>query len=284
MSEFIFSKLLDKVSDASANINEYFNNFDTYNANIYNILDRLPKHNIVFYIFIVLIIFNLIRPYEIKLNHILTFLICILLIYYLINKDYFNANKFILSKKKKLDFLHKLMFNEKNWSYALEGESSFKPAILTKQTYLFQNPLLVELLFDCRNYIQYNVAAYISCLHHCNNVVGLDYESRIGLNSQYQNYTVAVDESKKALNEFQTIIYQLEPLSELSFKIFLENRTKLHGLLNEHLYNIGVLFKQKNKLRDLDNSVYPDNFFEMNFEVAPNNTGSKGYISTYNMF
>lgn len=284
MSELIFSKLLDKVSDASANINSYFDNFDIYNANIYTILNRLPKHNIIFYIFLVLIIFNLIRPYEIKLNHILTFLVCVLLIYYLINKDYSDTNTYIATKKKKLDFLHKIMYNEKDWSYAIEGESSFKPPTLQKKSYLFEDPLLVELLYNCRSYIQYSVSAYVSCLHHCNNVIGLDYESRIGLNAEYYNYEIAVSESKKALNEFQTFTYQLEPLSELSFEIFLKNRTKLHEILNSHLDNMSKLFKEKNKLNDITNRSYPDNFYEMNFQVAPNNTKSKDYISVYNMF
>lgn len=284
MSELIFKRLYDKVNDATSSINQYFDNFSLYNANFYTTLKNIPKHNIVIYLFIALIIFNLIRPLNIRLNDILTFMVCILVIYYLIQKDYSEFTTYIGTKKNELNFLHKLMFNQKDWSFQIEDEISFLPSILKKKTYLYMNPVLVELFYNARKYVEYNPSAYISSLRHCNNVIGLDYETKIGLNREYYNYDTAILESKKALNDFQSFIYSIDPLTKQNFPQFLDYQTKLHGLLNGHLNNMSILFKQKNKTEELDISKRPDNFYDMNFFISPDNTKTRDYNSVFDMY
>jgi len=284
MSEIIFKRIYDKVNDASANINSYFDNFSIYNANFYEILKNIPKQNIILYLFIGLIIFNLIRPLNIRLNEILTFMVCMLVIYYLIQKDYSEFTTFIKSKKNQLNFLHKLMFDDKGWSFQLENEISFLPNVLKKKSYLYMNPIIVELFYNARKYLEYNPNAYISSLRHCNNVIGFDYETKIGLNREYYNYDTAILESKKALNDFQSFIYSINPLTLQNFPEFLDYQTKLHELLNSHLYNMSILFKEKNKSEDLTVDKRPDNFYDMNFFISADNTKTKDYNSVFDMY
>jgi uncharacterized protein YhhL (DUF1145 family) len=284
MSEIIFKRVIDKINDATANINNYFDNFSIYNANFYEILKNLPKQNIIIYLFLALIIFNLIRPFNIRLNEILTFMVCILVIYYLIQKDYSEFTTYIKSKKNQLNFLHKLMFNDKGWSFQIENEISFQPSILKKKSYLYMNPIIVELFYNARKYLEYNPNAYISSIRHCNNVIGFDYETKIGLNREYYNYDTAVLESKKALNDFQSFIYSIDPLTLQNFPEFLDYQTKLHELLNAHLYNMSILFKQKNKTDDLTVNQRPDNFYDMNFYISPDNTKTRDYNSVFDMY
>ena len=88
MDGFIFKNLLNKINNSSDDINTYFKNDDLYNNNIYEILSKIPKYNIIVYIFIIFLIYNFIKKLEIRLNEILVWIICILLIYLLIKKDY----------------------------------------------------------------------------------------------------------------------------------------------------------------------------------------------------
>jgi hypothetical protein len=284
MSGIIFKRVIDKINDASSSVIEYFDNFSIYNANFYEILKNIPKQNIVIYLFIALIIFNLIRPLNIRLNEILTFMVCILVIYYLIQKDYSEFTSFIKVKKNQLNFLHKLIFNEKGWSYQIEDEISFQPSILKKKSYLYMNPVIVELFYNARKYVEFNPNAYISSIRHCNNVIGLDYETKIGLNREYYNYDTAVLETKKALNDFQSFIYSIDPLTLQNFPQFLDYQTKLHELLNAHLYNMSILFKEKNKSEELSVDKRPDNFYDMNFFISPDNTKTRDYNSVFDMY
>ena len=113
MSSIIFQNIIDKINTSSNNINSYFNNIDYYNTNIYDIYTKIPKSNIIIYIFIVFIVFNFISRLEIRLNEIMTFLVSIVLIYILFKKDYSEFIKYTNVKKSQLDFLHKLIFNRR---------------------------------------------------------------------------------------------------------------------------------------------------------------------------
>ena len=81
MTSIIFQNIIEKISDTSKNINGYFDNIDYYNTNIYDILKKLPKYNVVFYVLIVFLIFNFVSRFNVRLNEILTFMICIVVLY-----------------------------------------------------------------------------------------------------------------------------------------------------------------------------------------------------------
>ena len=84
MSSIIFENIINKINNSTENINSYFENIDIYNTNIYDIIDKIPKYNIIIYIFIIFLIFNFVSRLNIRLNEILTWIICILLLYFLI--------------------------------------------------------------------------------------------------------------------------------------------------------------------------------------------------------
>jgi hypothetical protein len=281
MDSIIFQNIYDKVSNSASNINNYFDNIDYYNNNIYDIIDKLPKYNIIIYIFIITIIYAIISRFQIRLNEILTFLFCYLVIYLLLNKDYKEFIKYTQYKKDQLNFLHKLMFNN-NWEYA-KHNSVISKANKNKKSYLYLNPVIVELFYNIREYSQYNVTSYVNSLLHCNNVLGIEYEANIGLDRDYLNYEMAVQETKKALNELNSIIYNL-PLDKISYKKLKKSTTLLHELLNKNIKNISVLCKNDNKKTEINMFSKPDNFYDDYFIISSDDTKTSDYNSTFNMF
>jgi hypothetical protein len=175
------------------------------------------------------------------------------------------------------------MFEDYTWDFEKENNLLLKPINSNNKSYLYLNPLIVEFFYNIRNYSQYNISSYVNSLLHTNNVIGIDYQSRIGLYNKYDNYEVAITESKKALNELNSIIYNL-PSSLISYNKFKDSIKILHGLLNQHLRKISILFKNTNKLEDINIEKMPDNFYDSNFFISSDDTKTKEYISTFNMY
>lgn len=283
MSEnIIFKNIFDKISESSDNINNYFKNIDRYNTNIYDIISTLPKYNLIIYIFIIFLIYNFVSKLEIRLNEILIFLICIILIYFLIKKDYSKFIEFTDIKKVQLDYIHSLIFNKK-FQYSIKLDSIMKPENIINISYLYLNIPLVDFYYNIRENTRYNISGYLNSIIHSNNVIGLDYQSEIGLNRTYLNYQTAIDETKQALNELNSCIYNL-PSTIISYNKFNDSIKILHGLLNQHILNMSKIFKNNNKVKDIDIYSMPDNFYEDYFVIADDDTKMKDYMSVFNMF
>ena len=166
MSSIIFQNIIDKISSTSNNINNYFDNIDSYNNNLYDIIVKLPKYNIIIYFFIVLILFNFIGRLNVRLIEILAFMVCVTVIYYFVHKDYKTFIGFTNKKKLQLKFLHKLMFNDNNWIFEKKDELVIKPVSSSQKSYLYLNPLIIELFYNCREYSQYNITSFIRSLYN----------------------------------------------------------------------------------------------------------------------
>jgi hypothetical protein len=283
MSDIIFQNIIDKIYSASENINSYFSNFDIYNNNLYDILYKLPKYNLVIYLFIILLINSFIGGLNIRLNEIMTFLVCVLVVFYLTNKDYKEFINFTKQKRKQLDFLHKLMFNDHNWVMEKKDELILKPVASTQKSYLYLNPLIIELFYNCREYSQYNISSYVNSLIHANNVIGMEFEIKLGLDHQFYTYDMAIDETNKSLNEFNSIIYNL-PSALLAYTKFKETKHKLHQLLNQHLLDMSILCKNRNKIKEVNIYSMPDNFYDREAYIAPNDMDTSDYKSPYNSY
>jgi hypothetical protein len=281
MDSIIFKNVYDKVSESASNINSYFNNIDYYDDNIYNILYKIPKYNIIIYIFLITLIYGFINRLKIRLNEILTFLFSVLIIYLLIKKDYTEFIKYTQLKKSQLNFLHKLIFN-KGWSYAKHNNLIMKPTG-NEKSYLYLNPVIVELFYNIRQYSQYNISSYINSIIHCNNVLGLYYEAKIGIDKTYMNYELAIEESKKALNELSSTIYNI-PLTKSSYVKLNESVKILHELLNKNIKSMSELFKNENKINDINMFSMPNNFYDDYFFIMSNDTKTRDYNSTYNIY
>jgi hypothetical protein len=283
MSDIIFQNIIDRIYSASENINSYFSNFDIYNNNLYDILYKLPKYNLVIYFFIILLINSFIGGLNIRLNEIMTFLVCVLVVFYLTNKDYKEFINFTKQKRKQLDFLHKLMFNDHNWIMEKRDELILKPVASTQKSYLYLNPLIIELFYNCREYSQYNISSYVNSLIHANNVIGMEFEIKLGLDHQFYTYDMAIDETNKSLNEFNSIIYNL-PSVLLAYTKFKETKLKLHQLLNQHLLDMSILCKNRNKIKEVNIYSMPDNFYDREAYIAPNDMDTSDYKSPYNSY
>ena len=282
MSSIIFQNIIDNVNTSTHNINSYFNNIDSYNTNIYDIYTKLPKSNIIIYILIIFLLYNFISKLNIRLNEIMTFFVCVLLIYVLIKKNYTDFINYTKVKKNELDFLHKLIFNNTDIQYAKSTNTFLKPNN-NNISYLYTAPVIVNFFYNLRNFSQLNISAYNNSIIHSNNVIGLYYQSTIGLDRNYLNYEQAIDETKKALNEFNTFIHSIHSTKSSYNK--LKNSTKLlHSLLNKYISDMAIIFKNENKSDSMNIYKKPDNFYDMYFKIGENNTNSKDYISVYNVY
>jgi hypothetical protein len=97
------------------------------------------------------------------------------------------------------------------------------------------------------------------------------------------NYSIAIDESKKALNELNSIIYNL-PSTKVSYIKFNKSIKTLHKLLNRHILDMSILLKNKNKQIEIDMFKMPDNFYDEYFSINSNDTKTNNYMSIYNMY
>jgi hypothetical protein len=283
MASVIFQNIVDKINTSSENINNYFGHIDSYDNNMYNIISKIPKYNLIVYIFIVLVIYAFVNNLNIRLNEILTWIVCVIVLYFLIKKDYSDFISYTNDKSIQLKFLHAFMFEGKDFDYAKENNIIIKPVDSIQKSYLYLNPLIVQLFYNLREYSQYNISSYTNALIHSNNIIGLEYQARIGLDRKYYNYEQAVDELRKALNEINAVIYNL-PSTIVSYTKFNNSIKILHGLLNKHIYDMGQIFKNDNKGEDLNLYKMPDSFYDEYFKIAPNNTNDKDYISTFDVY
>ena len=283
MSSIIFQNIIDKINTSSNNINSYFENSDYYNTNIYDIYTKIPKSNIIIYIFIVFILFNFISRLEIRLNEIMTFLVSVILIYILFKKDYSEFIKYTNVKKNQLNFLHELMFNSKDVDYAKLSDIFFKPVGHNDKSFLYLNPLIVQFFYNLRNFSQINISAYINSIIHCNNVIALSYQSTIGINRTYLNYELAIEETKKALNDFNSFIYNITS-AERSYNKLKDSIKILHSLLNKHISDMAVIFKNENKMGEMSIDKRPDSFYDMYFKIGEDDTKRLDYMSVYDLY
>lgn len=283
MDDIIFQNIIEKINKSSNNINSYFENIDYFNTNIYDVYTKLPKYKIILYILVVFIIFSFLRTFNIRLNEIMAFSISILFIYILLIKDYKEFINYTNVKKNQLNFLHKIMFNTRDIEYAKLTNLIVKPKNSDQKSFLYLNPLIVEFFFNLREYSQLNVSAYANSLLHTNNLLGLDYQTQIGLDRQYLNYETALDEFRQALNEFNTFIYSIQ-LSKKAYNNFDSSIKILHSLLLKHIQDMEAIFKNDNKTKDIDIYSAPDDFYDLKFHTKADDTHINDYFSVYNIY
>jgi hypothetical protein len=282
MTSIIFQNLIDNTFETTNKINSFFNNYDKYDTQIFNLLNTLPKEHLLTYIFIVFILFRFISTYTVNSSHIFSLLIVCIIIYFLANNDYFNFMKYTNKKKEEINFLHKLMYENKDkWITASNENFFITPIEPYKKSYLYLNSAMIDYFIQFKNISSFNISAYVDCLFHCNNVIGIEYEAKLGLNRDYLNYNSAILEKNKALNSINSAIYNIP---EGNIPKYMEGIKFLHGLLNQHLKQIGDYLKKDVKFNGLRVDRAPDDLYEVNFLISPDDTQTSDYISTYNMY
>ena len=282
MTSIIFQNVIDNIFDSTNNINEYFNNYDKYNTNLFNLLNKLPKEYLVIYIFCIALIYNFITRFNINNTHIYFLLITIIFIYFIANNNYFNFIEFTEQKKKQLKFLHKIMYeNRDRYITASTNNYFIVPFKSFEVSYLYLNPAIVDFFFSMKNLSSYNISSFSDALIHSNNIIGIEFEAKEGLDRNYLNYSSAVLEKNKALNALNSAIYNID---EAYVQKYMRSIEILHRLLNVHLKNIGDYFKNINKLKGMRVDRVPDDFYDIDFLISPDDTKTSEYISTYNMY
>jgi hypothetical protein len=282
MTSIIFQNIIDNLFDSTNNINSFFDNYDKYDTNIYNLLNKLPKEYIVIYIFCIFLLYNFISRLNINIGHVYSLLITVIFIYFCANNNYFNFMDYTNKKKTDLKFLHKLMYDNRD-KYITSNSVNFfiTPIKPYEISYLYLNPALIQVFISIKDISSLNISSYVDSLFHCNNVIGIEAQSKIGLNRNYLNYNSAVLEKNRALNALNSAIYNLP---ESIVPKYMKSIELIHGLLNEHLKNIGNYFKNVNKLNGMQNDRVPDDFYDVDLLISPDDTKTKNYISTYDMY
>ena len=279
MSDLIFSNVIKDFINSSDNINNFFNNVENYNTNISSLINITPKYNLIIYIFISMICFNFYQRFEITAKEIFILIIVCIIIYTLIHYNFYNFKNFLDDKKIELDYIHKIIFNNKKFIVASKNYKFQK--INTPISYLHINPLLIQFYFDIKDFMDYNESAYINSILAANDLLGFDFQSRLGLNNNFLNYQVAIDKLKISLNELNTLIYSIDS-DQILINKFQDSISILHKILNQHLLNISNLSKKNNKNLHIYN--YPNNFYDEYFHISPNDLKTNNYQSTFNLF
>jgi len=282
MTSIIFQNLFDKIYESSKNINSYFNNKPLNEDDIFLILKSIPKDKIVIYIIIIFLVFNFISRYEIKLSQIFSLIISIILLYFLIRSQYSDFTSYTKNKSNQIRFLHKLMYNNKNEYITASSDNIFiYPMHSPEKSYLYLDPILVQLFYDVKPISSFNISSYVDSLFHCNNILGIEYESKLGVNRNYLNYNTAVLEKSKAMNSLNSAIYNMPEGTMIKY---MKTLKLLQSVLNGHLKTIGQYFKNQNKLNDITINSVPDDFYDINFFISPDDTKTEDYFSVYNMY
>ncbi len=282
MSDFVFSRLLSDSNEASKNINNYFDKFDNYNSNIYQILNQIPSDNLIIYIFIIGFIFFLFNFYEVKLNHLMTLFISILVIGYLIQKDFGDFNKYTETKKDQLKFLNKLCFDGTLWrNFGPNNTMNIIPKV--SESYLYLNPLIVELFYNIREFTQYNLASYVGTLLHVNNVMGIHQQMKMGLADPFANLDLAKEEIGKAMNSLESLIYKL-PISDVSENKYVSAKNLLQSILTRYVIEMEDICERVNKTDGLNIYSKPSDQLDSVFDVPANDMNTRDYNPSYNLY
>lgn len=270
MSSIIFNNYLKKSNETNKKVNEFLDKKDLYIPNIFNILNTIPSNNVMFYFFLVLIIYAFLRSREIRINDIFIFLVCVLVVYLLIQKDYVNFIKFTDNKKIQIKFLEKLLFNNNSYETAIIGGESLtinSPNI--KTSYFYYDPIIIEFYYNIRDVINYDISSYINSLTHTNNLLKISYQSNILKENLKENYEQAIIEKDKALNFLSYMIFNV-PTNNITYNKYKDSLNILHSRLNAHIDNMAILFKDITKQKNDDTSMYlPTDTFEKNNDAQP---------------
>jgi hypothetical protein len=271
MSNIIISNYLEKSNDTNKKISEFLDQKDLYIPNIFNVINSIPRHNVIIYIFLVLFIYAFFKNREIRLNEIFIFFISCLIIYFLIQKDYVQFINFTEDKKIQMKFLEKLMFSDNNYEKAIiGGESLTLFNVKNKKSYLYYDPIIVQFYYNIREIINYDVSGYINSLKHTNNFLKISYESNLLKERLKENYENANYEKNKALNYLSYTIFSI-PTNDISYKKYRNSINILHLRLNAHMSNMSILFKNTTKQKNKNEYYYlPEDTFDKLQSVNPN--------------
>ncbi len=282
MTDFVFSRFYNDLGIVQKNIINYFDKFEIYNSNVYQILDQIPNYNIIYYFIIVGVIFFILNFYDITIKHVFILLISVLIIGFLIQKDYGDFNTYVSHKKDQLNFINKLCFDGQNYkNFGPNDDMNVFPTV--QKSYIYRNPLIVEFYYNIREFTQYNLSSYVSSVLHTNNVMRLHNQVKLGLENPYQNLDIMKSEMTKSLNALESTIYKA-PQAPIALNKLKNSVDALQSLLLNYIVEVEQLCQKKNKDDGVNYYIKPDDQLNSQFEVAANDINTRDYNPAYNLF
>ena len=285
MADIVLDRFLFNSNEANNKISDFIENKDEYFADIYKVLNTIPNNYILQYFFIAICIYAFFKDRIIRLNDILVFLICVVLIYFLSKRNYSNFFKFTQNKSNELKFLNKIMFDGIK---TIKGEigdfNTYDTANANlKKSYLYISPLIVSLMYNLKAYIQFNIQAYSSCLFNINDFLKLCYQANFLTDSLVDNYESLIILRNSALNELSTLIYSIHT-STVTYNKLSDSVNLLHELLNRHIDAVSKLFQDRVSYDINSDSYVPLDVCEKHLRVMPNDMKTNNYQPSYNLY
>ena len=285
MADIVLDRFLFNSNEANNKISEFIENKDEYFADIYKVLSTIPNNYILQYFFIAICIYAFFKDRIIRLNDILVFLICIVLIYFLSKRNYSNFFKFTQTKTNELKFLNKIMFDGIK---TIKGEIGDFNTYDTsnanlKKSYLYYSPLIISLMYNLKSYIQFNIQAYSSCLFNINDFLKICYQANFLTDSLVDNYESLIILKNSALNELSTLIYSIHT-STVTYNKLSDSVNLLHEFLNRHIDVVSKLFQDRVSYDINSDNYVPLDVFEKHIRVSPNDMKTNNYQPSYNLY
>jgi predicted DNA-binding ArsR family transcriptional regulator len=103
------------------------------------------------------------------------------------------------------------------------------------------------------------------------------------VDKSWNNYNIVKVEMEKALNEYASIIYNV-PLGSISQDNLKDYTDELQKILQNEVHQLDILFKNENKVKELNIYARPDDFYNVIHTINPDDTTAKNYMPNYSLY
>ena len=281
MFNFIFKRFLDNLNKSSLETIDTLKKQQVTDTDFYQKLTFIPETKIILYILIAIVFITVFRNLKLNVSAILGFLIFVLVIYFLINKDHYDKQTFIEQNDTKIKFLTEIMYDTDQFEIMFRDDQVFTIQPRMKEFYLHKNELLVELFYNLKSLYPLSPKNYVSALIYSNYVIALEQNLEIGVNNPFENLRTAKFYYKESLNAFESLIHSIEKNNLRNF----DHATKLlQSILLKVLNNMISVCKNKNEKDGLTTQSIPNDNLDNLLKVEPDNTQDMQYMPNYDYF
>lgn len=279
MINIIFKRFLSNLNDMAIKTSNKLDRSELSDNNLLNTISVLPKHNIFFYLSLLLIFFVIFRNLEIKLSMILGFLFFGVIAYFLIQKDHNDEVNLMEDNALKLNFLEDVVFNYGGFKIQLNTHDILmKPEM--EKSFLHYNSLIVEIFYNVKSLSQLCMGNYVECIKYCNYVIGLYEDMKIGVNNPFENLSVAKMFYKLAMNSYAAMIHSVvgNPI------IFNDSIPLLQSILLDLIHKMRDICIDHNKKHGLSTMSIPNDKLKEYDVIEDDDTKLQDYNPAFDYF
>jgi hypothetical protein len=263
----LLQEILSRIADSSYLQREHLENIRNFSGNIYDALNIIPNDQLFKYITISIVIILISIHLNITAGHFFGVFISLIIIYVYLQKD--TKSKVGINKDYQLknDFINEYLFIEKPY-YTYEDDPDTYLNINEsdiKVSYFGQNRVILNFIYDVREYAIIHPVAFNKLLEKTNSVIKIRVQVQNGVRDCKAMIPLAEDSRTEALNNFQSIIYNLPSTTETNNK-FQNNLAIFVKLLQAEIDYI-------NELCDIQNSNLKTSILSKPYGI---NYGPKG--------